>query len=170
MVKGQPQSLIYREKPIVTAPTRYPLTFDWNFLAAAGSLVLYAGLIAFLLMRARRASVNFLTVYVKTVRQLGLPIATIALILAIAQLMNYSGMTSSMAIALSKTGFIFPFVAAFLGWLGVLLPARGADRSAPRLERDLDRRHQLVRGCDGQDDQPAEPVGRSRRGEQGRRG
>ncbi|HEV1991510.1 MAG TPA: L-lactate permease, partial [Candidatus Dormibacteraeota bacterium] len=130
-VKGQPQSLIYREKPIVSAPTRYPLTFDWNFLAAAGSLVLYAGLIAFLLMRARGANANFITVYVKTVRQLGLPIATIALILAIAQLMNYSGMTSSMAIALSKTGFIFPFVAAFLGWLGVFLT--GSDTSSNTL-------------------------------------
>ena len=130
-VKGQPQSLIYREKPIVSAPTRYPLTFDWNFLAAAGSLVLYAGLIAFLLMRARRANANFITVYVKTVRQLGLPIATIALILAIAQLMNYSGMTSSMAIALSKTGFIFPFVSAILGWLGVFLT--GSDTSSNTL-------------------------------------
>jgi L-lactate permease len=131
VVKGTPQSLIYREKPIVSAPTRYPLTFDWNFLAAAGSLVLYAGLIAFLLMRARRASVNFIAVYVKTVRQLGLPIATIALILAIAQLMNYSGMTSSMAIALSKTGFIFPFVSAVLGWLGVFLT--GSDTSSNTL-------------------------------------
>ena len=131
MVKGAPQSLIYREKPIVTAPTRYALTFDWNFLAAAGSLVLYAGLIAFLLMRIRRTSANFITVYVKTVRQLGLPIATIALILAIAQLMNYSGMTSSMAIALSKTGFIFPFVSAILGWLGVFLT--GSDTSSNTL-------------------------------------
>jgi L-lactate permease len=131
VVKGQPQSLIYREKPIAAAPTRYPLTFDWNFLAAAGSLVLYAGLIAFLLMRARRASVNFVTVYVKTLRQLGLPIVTIAMILAIAQLMNYSGMTSSMAIALSKTGFIFPFVSAILGWLGVFLT--GSDTSSNTL-------------------------------------
>ena len=131
VVKGQPQSLIYREKPIVAAPARYPLTFDWNFLAAAGSLVLYASLIAFLLMRARRASVNFITVYVRTLRQLGLPIATIALILAIAQLMNYSGMTSSMAIALSKTGFIFPFVSAILGWLGVFLT--GSDTSSNTL-------------------------------------
>jgi L-lactate permease len=130
-VKGQPQSLIYREKPIVSTPTRYPLTFDWNFLAAAGSLVLYAGLIAFLLMRVRRASVNFLTVYAQTVRQLRLPIVTIAMILAIAQLMNYSGMTSSMAIALSKTGLIFPFVSAVLGWLGVFLT--GSDTSSNTL-------------------------------------
>jgi len=130
-VKRQPVSLIFREKPIVGKSTPYPLTFDWNFLAAAGSLVLYAGLIAFLLMRAFRLRINFLAVYARTVRQLALPIATIALILAIAQLMNYSGMTASLAIALSKTGFIFPFVAAFLGWLGVFLT--GSDTSSNTL-------------------------------------
>jgi len=123
--------LIFREKPIASKSTEYPLTFDWNFLAAAGSLVLYAGLLAFLLMRVFGSRVNFLAVYGRTLRQLALPIATIALILAIAQLMNYSGMTSSLAIALSKTGFIFPFVAAFLGWLGVFLT--GSDTSSNTL-------------------------------------
>jgi L-lactate permease len=128
---GKPVSLIFREKPIVAKSAEYPLNFDWNFLAAAGSLVLYAGLLAFLLMRLRGAAVNFLAVYARTVRQLALPIVTIAFILAIAQLMNYAGMTSSLAIALSKTGFIFPFVAAFLGWLGVFLT--GSDTSSNTL-------------------------------------
>ena len=128
---GKPVSLINREKPIVAKSTEYPLTFDWNFLAAAGSLVLYAGIAAWLLMRARRLKVNFLTVYGRTLRQLALPIVTIAFILAIAQLMNYSGMTSSLAIAFSKTGFVFPFVAAFLGWLGVFLT--GSDTSSNTL-------------------------------------
>ena len=93
--------------------------------------MLYAVVIAFLLMRARGAKVNFLAVYGRTLRQLALPIVTIAFILSLAQIMNYSGMTSSMAIALSKTGFIFPFVAAFLGWLGVFLT--GSDTSANAL-------------------------------------
>src|SRR5713101_6026294 len=129
--KGTPVSLIYREKLIVAASSQYALTFDWNFLAAAGSLVLYAGVVAFLLMRARRLRVNFVTVYVKTLRQLAVPIVTIAFILAIAQLMNYSGMTSSLALAFAKTGFVFPFVAAFLGWLGVFLT--GSDTSSNTL-------------------------------------
>jgi lactate permease len=131
IVKGKPVSQIYREKPIVSKHTEYPLTFDWNFLAAAGSLVLYASIVAFLLMLIAGAKLNFFSVYAKTIRQLALPIATIMLILAIAQLMNYSGMTSSIAIALSKTGFIFPFVAAFLGWLGVFLT--GSDTSSNTL-------------------------------------
>src|ERR1700730_9678654 len=131
ITKGTPVSLIFREKPIASKSTEYALAFDWNFLAAAGSLVLYAGVVAFLLMRARRRKVNFLTVYGKTLRQLALPIVTIAFILAIAQLMNYSGMTSSLALAFAKTGFIFPFVAAFLGWLGVFLT--GSDTSSNTL-------------------------------------
>jgi L-lactate permease len=128
---GKPVSLIFREPPIVSKSTAYPLAFDWNFLVAAGSLVLYACVVAFLLMRARRARVNFITVYGKTLRQLALPIVTIAFILSIAQLMNYSGMTASLAIAFSKTGFVFPFVAAFLGWLGVFLT--GSDTSSNTL-------------------------------------
>src|SRR5438093_5536323 len=78
-----------------------------------------------------RKRFSFFAVYAKTIRQLALPIATIAMILAIAQLMNYSGMTASLALAFAKTGFVFPFVAAFLGWLGVFLT--GSDTSSNTL-------------------------------------
>jgi L-lactate permease len=129
-VSGKPKSLIFREKPIVGKSTEYPLAFDWNFLGAAGSLVLYACVIAYLIMLTRRRF-SFFAVYGKTLRQLALPIGTIALILAIAQLMNYSGMTASLALTFAKTGFLFPFVAAFLGWLGVFLT--GSDTSSNTL-------------------------------------
>lgn len=130
---GKPVSQIDRERPIVEKSTEYPLTFQWDFLAAAGSLVLYAGVIAFLVMAIRRRlrAVDFFLVYGRTLRQLALPIVTIALILAIASIMNYSGMTTSMAIAFSKTGVIFPFVSAFLGALGVFLT--GSDTSSNTL-------------------------------------
>jgi L-lactate permease len=129
--KGAPVSLVFREKPIVSTSTVYQQPFNWDFLAAAGSLVLYADIIAFLLMLLMGRRVNFFRVYAQTVRQLALPIGTIAFILGIAYVMNFSGMTSSLAIAFSKTGFIFPFVAAFLGWLGVFLT--GSDTSSNTL-------------------------------------
>jgi len=88
-------------------------------------------MVAFLLMLLAGAKLNFFSVYAATIRQLALPIATIALILAIAQLMNYSAMTSSLALAFAKTGVVFPFVAAFLGWLGVFLT--GSDTSSNTL-------------------------------------
>jgi L-lactate permease len=133
IVKGKPVSLIDREKPIVSKPTEYPLTFRWDFLVAAGSLVLYGGLIAFVVMVARRRlrPVDLFLVYGRTLRQLRLPIVTIAFILAIATIMNYSGMTSSLALAFAKTGFVFPFVSAFLGALGVFLT--GSDTSSNTL-------------------------------------
>jgi L-lactate permease len=129
--KGQPVSNVLQEKPIVPKETVYNNPFNWDFLAAAGSLVLYASIVAFVLMRLAGARLNFFTVYARTVRQLALPIATIALILGIAYLMNFSGMTSSLALAFAQTGLIFPFVAAFLGWLGVFLT--GSDTSSNTL-------------------------------------
>ena len=129
--KGQPQSVVFQEKPIVAKESAYNNPFNWDFLAAAGSLVLYAAIIAFLLMTLFGARFNIFAVYARTIRQLALPIVTISLILGIAYLMNFSGMTSSLAIAFSKTGFIFPFVAAFLGWLGVFLT--GSDTSSNTL-------------------------------------
>jgi len=40
--------------------------------------------------------------------------------------MNYSGMTSSLALALAATGVMFPFFSAFIGMLGVFVT--GSDR------------------------------------------
>jgi L-lactate permease len=122
-----------REKPIVARSTELPLTYNWDFLSASGSLVLLAAVIAWLLMwiRGRLRVADLLIVYGRTLRQLALPMATIALILAVASIMNYSGMISTMAIALSRTGFIFPFVSAVLGALGVFLT--GSDTSSNTL-------------------------------------
>jgi lactate permease len=118
---------------VVSKSSAYPLTFRWDFLIASGSLVLLAALVAWLSMvlRGRLRPADLFIVYARTLRQLALPIVTIAFILAIAQIMNYSGMTSTMAIALSKTGFVFPFVSAFLGALGVFLT--GSDTSSNTL-------------------------------------
>ena len=51
--------------------------------------------------------------------------------LALAYLMNYSGMTSTLGLALAATGPAFPFFSAVLGWLGVFLT--GSDTSANAL-------------------------------------
>ena len=128
-VKPKPE--IFREPPIVTKPTAYPLTFNWDFLAAAGSLVLYACIVAFIVMKVRRSPVRFFATYGRTLRQLALPIVTIACILGIAQVMNYSGMTGTLAVLLAKTGSVFPFFSAFIGALGVFLT--GSDTSSNTL-------------------------------------
>src|ERR1700738_1799573 len=52
---AKPKPLISQEPPIVTKHTPYPITFTWDFRSAAGSLVLFAAIIAFIVMAIRGA-------------------------------------------------------------------------------------------------------------------
>ena len=132
MQDGKPAALVQREAPVVAASSPYPLTYRLDFLAAAGTLVFLAALLAFVPMLVFGVAPSALaTTLGKTVRQLRLPVITIAFILSIATVMNYSGMTSSMALALAKTGVMFPFFAAWLGMIGVFLT--GSDTSSNTL-------------------------------------
>jgi lactate permease len=129
---GKPAAVVQREPPIVAASTAYPLTYRLDFLAAAGTLVFVAALLASIpMIMSGMAPGAVWTTFVKTLRQLRLPIITIAFILSIATVMNYSGMTSSMALALAKTGVLFPFFSAWLGMIGVFLT--GSDTSSNTL-------------------------------------
>ncbi|MDQ6884363.1 MAG: L-lactate permease [Candidatus Dormibacteraeota bacterium] len=129
---AKPKPQIFQEPPIVAKSTPYPVTFTWDFLAAAGSLVLYASILAFIVMAIRGAPLRlFFTTYGRTVRQLALPILTIAFILGIAAVMNFSGMTSTLALLMARTGAVFPFFSAVIGALGVFLT--GSDTASNTL-------------------------------------
>ena len=146
-VDGKPVALVQRESPVVAQTTPYPLTYRLDFLAAAGTLVLIATFLAFIPMVAAGSSPSILGIaFAKTVAQLKLPIVTIAFILSIATVMNYSGMTSSMALALAQTGWLFPFFSAWLGMLGVFLT--GSDTSSNTLFGPLQATTAKVSGLD----------------------
>jgi L-lactate permease len=72
---------------------------------------------------------------VKTLRKLLIPEFTFATVLALAYVMNYGGATATLGLALARTGVLFPFFSAFLGWLGVFLT--GSDTSANALFGNL---------------------------------
>lgn len=147
MVDGKVMPLVQREVPVVAQSTPYALTYRLDFMATAGTLVLFATIIAFIpmLMAGAGASI-FGVAFGKTVAQLKLPIVTIAFILSIATVMNYSGMTSSMALALAQTGWLFPFFSAWLGMLGVFLT--GSDTSSNTLFGPLQATTAKVSGLD----------------------
>jgi lactate permease len=56
---------------------------------------------------------------------------TLASVVGLAFLMNYSGATATLGLAFATTGVMFPFFSALLGWLGVFLT--GSDTSANAL-------------------------------------
>jgi len=70
-----------------------------------------------------------------SIRQLALSLVTIAAVLGLAFLMNYSGATATLGLAFAATGRLFPFFSALLGWMGVFLT--GSDTSANALFGNL---------------------------------
>ena len=124
---------ITRVPPVTPAPAPYPAVYTLNWLSASGTACFLATVAAALLLRVSPR--RFAGLYVGTFHQLAKPMLTIATMLALAYLMNYSGMTSTLGIALAASGATFPFFSAILGWLGVFLT--GSDTSANALFGNL---------------------------------
>jgi lactate permease len=106
-----------------------PHIFKLNYLSAAGTAILISSLLSIPLL-----GLTFregLKVFAQTLRQLAYPIVTISAVLAFAYILNASGITITLAEALANTGFLFPFFAPVLGWLGVFIT--GSDTSANAL-------------------------------------
>jgi lactate permease len=126
-------NLITRVPPVTPQPSPYAAVFTWNWLSASGTACFFATLATALVLRVRPG--QLVKVYVNTFRQLSLAMITIAAMLGLAQLMNYSGMTSTLGLVLAGTGRAFPFFSAVVGWLGVFLT--GSDTSANALFGNL---------------------------------
>jgi len=120
---------IQRVPPVVLRPSPYAARYTFNWLAASGTACLFAALFSALLLRAPFR--QFAGIFSRTLKQLAMPQLTIAAVLALAFLMNYSGATATLGLAFAATGFLFPFFSAMLGWLGVFLT--GSDTSANAL-------------------------------------
>jgi lactate permease len=74
-------------------------------------------------------------VLLSVARKLIFPTITVAAMLAMAYLMNYSGATGTLGLAFSATGRAFPFFSPLMGWLGVFLT--GSDTSSNALFGNL---------------------------------
>lgn len=122
--------LVMKAQPVVAKVTPYPATYTINLLSAAGTAIFISGLFSILLIPNYGFGRAFIC-FGRTVKQLVFPICTIAMILGLAYIMNYSGMSSTMGLAFTATGAFFPFFSPILGWLGVFLT--GSDTSANAL-------------------------------------
>jgi len=126
-------NLITRIPPVTPKPSPYAAVYTLNWLSASGTACLLAAIATVLLLGLRPAQLT--KAYVATFKKLSLPMVTIASMLGLAYLMNYSGMTSTLGLALAGTGGAFPFFSAVLGWMGVFLT--GSDTSANALFGNL---------------------------------
>ena len=124
---------IERMPPVVAKPSAYAAAYNFMWLSASGTSCLFAALISVFVVGMSLKT--FARVFKNTVKQLLLAELTIAAVLALAFLMNYSGATATLGLAFAATGVLFPFFSAMLGWLGVFLT--GSDTSANALFGNL---------------------------------
>jgi lactate permease len=124
---------ITRVAPIVATPSPYAARFTFNWLAAAGSACALATVASAIVLRLGVG--RYFAILGKVAKQLAFSLATIAMVLGLAYVMNYSGATVTLGEAFAKTGALFPYFSAMLGWLGVFLT--GSDTSANALFGNL---------------------------------
>jgi lactate permease len=116
---------------VVNAAGKAPssATFTFNWLLAAGTLVLISGILTIPLLRIGLGAA--IRCYGRTLDQLKWAILTVLTVLALAYVMNLSGQTITLGQWAAGAGGFFAFLSSILGWLGVAVS--GSDTSSNSL-------------------------------------
>ena len=104
-------------------------TFVFNWLPAAGTLMIIAGIITALILKVSPGEAA--RTYARTYVELKSAIITVMAVLALAYVMNLSGQTGSLGAWLAGAGGLFAILSPILGWIGVAVT--GSDTSANAL-------------------------------------
>ena len=119
--------------PTNAAPERVQFTFNW--LSAPGTATVLAAILSGLFLRLSGAEWG--ESLSRTARRLRVPILVICQVLGLAALTRYAGTDAILGLAFTLSGPLYPFFAAYLGWLGVFLT--GSDTASNALFGSLQR-------------------------------
>jgi lactate permease len=112
--------------------TPYAAVWDFQPLATGTAILVAAVITAFMVgLRAREFGCAIVDTWVQT----RIAILTVATIVGLAYLMNYSGLNYTLGLGVASVGAFFPLVSAFLGWVAVFLS--GSDTSGNALFGNL---------------------------------
>ncbi len=118
--------LMQRMPPVVAKPTVEHAVFKFTFLSYTGTGILVTALISGAIMRL--SPLKMLRLYGQTIWTLRYSLGTIAAMLALGTLTRFSGADATLGLAFARTGVLYPFFGALLGWLGVA--ATGSDTAS----------------------------------------
>jgi lactate permease len=116
---------LYKDKPYAAVWSFQPL--------ATGTAILVSAIIVALFVRISVS--EFVQCAVRTIRQIWQAVITVMFIVALAYVMNYSGLAYSIGLAVASTGHWFVLFSPFLGWIAVFLS--GSDTSGNALFGNL---------------------------------
>jgi lactate permease len=106
-----------------------PAIFKFNWAITPGTLLLVSGLLTMLVLRV--SPMRALRVYGKTLNQLKWATLTVATVLALAYVMNFSAQTLTLGQWIAGAGGVLAFLSSIIGWLGVAVT--GSDTSSNSL-------------------------------------
>ena len=116
---------LYNDKPYAAIWLFQPL--------ATGTAILLAAIITAAVTRL--GPMAFVGCLTQTIRQIWLAVVTVCLIVALAYLMNYSGLAYTLGLGVASVGGLFVLLSPFLGWVAVFLS--GSDTSGNALFGNL---------------------------------
>jgi lactate permease len=119
-------NVIERVPPVVAKPTAETAVFTFNWLSATGTGILVAAVLAGLLMGL--GPLDLARSFFRTLFNIRFAIITIAAMMAIGYVTRYCGLDATLGLAFARTGRLYPFFGALIGWLGVA--STGSDTSS----------------------------------------
>jgi lactate permease len=129
-------NLVQRMPPVVPPGAKPEAArFAINWLSAAGTGVFVAALLSGLVLGLSAS--QWKESFVATARRMKIPVLVIGQVLGLGFLTRYSGTDAVLGLAFTGAGFMYPFFAAYLGWLGVFLT--GSDTASNALFGSLQR-------------------------------
>jgi len=129
-------NLVQRMPPVVLAGAKPEAAkFTINWLSAAGTGVFVAALLTGLVLKLSAA--QWKQAFSQTARRMKTPVLVIGQVLGLGFLTRYSGTDAVLGLAFTGAGVLYPFFAAYLGWLGVFLT--GSDTASNALFGSLQR-------------------------------
>ncbi len=106
-----------------------PAIFKFNWAITPGTLLLVSGLLTMLVLRI--SPMRAIRIYGKTLNQLKWATLTVATVLALAYVMNFSAQTLTLGQWIAGAGGVVAFLSSIIGWLGVAVT--GSDTSSNSL-------------------------------------
>jgi lactate permease len=119
--------------PINAKPEAARFTINW--LSAAGTGVFVAAMLSGLVLKLSAA--QWKEAFGQTLQRMKIPVLVIGQVLGLGFLTRYAGTDAVLGLAFTGAGFMYPFFAAYLGWLGVFLT--GSDTASNALFGSLQR-------------------------------
>ena len=118
----------------ITLYNNKPYAAVWTFQPwGTGTAILVSAFITALIVRISFA--ELIQCAIRTIKMIWQAVITVMLIVALAYVMNYSGLAYTLGLAVSSTGHAFVLFSPFLGWIAVFLS--GSDTSGNALFGNL---------------------------------